>query len=200
MPYFENDIFQYFKKEIEDAANEKIKALEDEIETTKQKNLERIEQDVRDNVDRVIDTELNEINVEFSATMNRIKTQAHQEVIKKKQELLDSIISEVKTKCLEFVKSSQYKKTMSEMIRKIDKEFCGDEFLFKIKQTDKVLETIIKEQYSRTYKIEKVDTIEIGGFIGVCTKKGILTDQTIDSTLEEAKIRFYENSKLAVKQ
>jgi len=96
MPYFENDVFLYFKKEIEEAANEKIAELKKEIEETKNKHLKQVEDEIRDTVTRVIDTELNEINVDFSAAMNRIKTSTHQEIIKKKQELLDSIITELK--------------------------------------------------------------------------------------------------------
>ena len=200
MPYFENDVFLYFKKEIEESANQEIKKLKDEIEEIKSKQLEKIEDDIHDTVNRVIDTELNEINVDFSASMARIKTNAHQEMIKKKHELLDSIIAEVTNKCLAFVKTDEYKSGMARLIGKIDEAFCGENFLFKIKEDDKILEQIIKSGYSKKYKIEKVDTIKLGGFIGVCTEKGILTDQTLDNKLEEARIKFYENSKLAIKQ
>lgn len=200
MPYFENDVYLYFKKEIEESANERIEALKKEIEDTKNKHLKQMEDEIRETVNRVIDTELNEINVDFSATMNRIKTTTHQEIIKKKQELMDSIIQEVKDKCLAFVKTAQYEKSMRRLIKRVETEFCGDNFLFQIKKGDKVLETLITTEYKKNYKLEITDTIKIGGFIGICTEKGILTDQTIDNTLEEARVKFYENSKLAIKQ
>jgi len=199
MPYFENDVYLYFKKEIEESANEKIEALKKEIEDTKQKQLSVMEEEIRETVNRVIDTELNEINVDFSATMNRIKTNTHQEIIKKKQELMDSIIQEVKDRCLAFVQSNQYEKSMRKLIKRIEVEFCGDNFLFQIRKGDLVLEKLITTEYSKKYKLEKIESIKIGGFIGICTDKGILTDQTIDNKLEEARIKFYENSKLAIK-
>lgn len=200
MPFHESDIFLYFKKEIEDSANQKIKELQREIEATKKKTLDRIEEEVRDNANRVIDTELNEINADFSASMNRIKTQVHQEIIKRKLSLLDTIIDEVKQKCLAFVKTDQYRKNMELLVKKIDDEFCGDDFVFQIKKNDKILEAVIKDYFSKSHTLEKVDTIEIGGFIGICTKKGILTDQTIDNKLERARTKFFENSKLAINQ
>lgn len=200
MPYFENDVYTYFKKEIEEAANAEIKKLNADIEDTKSKQLKKIEDDIKDTVNRVIETEMNEINVDFSASMNRIKTQTHQEIIKKKQALLDSIIAEVTKKLMAFVKTDQYKARMEEMIKKIDDKFCGENFLFKIKESDKILEKIIQDGYSKKYKLEKVNSIKIGGFIGVCSEKGILTDQTLDNKLEEARVKFYENSKLAIKQ
>lgn len=200
MPYFQNDVYLYFKKEIEEAANQKINDLEKEIKEIKDKGLKKIEDDVKESIDRVVDTELNEINVDFSASMNRIKTNTHQTIIKKKQELLDSIIQEVQKKCQAFVKTEQYKTSMVNTIKKINESFCGEDFLFKIKTDDKVLEEIIKKEFVKKCKIEKVDTITIGGFIGICDAKGILTDQTIDYQLEDARVRFFEKSKLAIKK
>jgi len=200
MPYFENDVFLYFKKEIEEAANEKIAELKKEIEETKNKHLKQVEDEIRDTVTRVIDTELNEINVDFSAAMNRIKTSTHQEIIKKKQELLDSIITEVKNRCMSFVQSDQYTNSMRKLIKRIESEFCGNNFLFQIKKNDIVLEKIINNEYKKNFTLEYNTNIKIGGFIGVCTARGILTDQTIDNKLEEARTKFYENSKLAIKQ
>lgn len=200
MPYYENDLYKYFKKEIEEAANEQINILNKDIEDIKRKQLANIDEEVHDTINKVLDTELNEINTEHSANMNRIKTNAHQEIIRKKKELLDLVIEEVQNKCLKFVKTDSYKEGMLNLINKINDEFCGNNFLFKIKKDDKVLENLIIKNYSKDYTIEKVDSIRIGGFIGICTEKGILTDQTIDSKLEDRRTWFYENSKLAVKQ
>ena len=200
MPYLDTDVFQYFKKEIEAAANLQIKTLKDEIEDIKKKQIAHIDEDVHDGINRALETELNELNTDHSASMNRIKTNTHQEIIKKKKELLDSVILEVQKKCLHFVKTKKYQNGMLNLVKKIDKEFCGENFLFRIKQDDNALEDIITNNYSKNHVIEKVDYIKIGGFIGICTEKGILTDQTIDSKLEERRTWFYENSKLAVKQ
>ncbi len=200
MPFIERDVYAYFKKEIEESANEEMAKIKASIEKTKKEQLALIEEDIQDAVNRVTETELNEINTEFSAAMNRIKTNTHQQIIKKKHKLLDSILEEVRIKLIDFTKSKEYKKSMKKAIKVIDESFCGDQFLFQIKKDDKILEEIIKDKYSKTCKIEKVNTIQIGGFVGVCTKKGILTDLTIDNQLEEAKNRFYEKSNLELKK
>ena len=199
MPYFENNVYLYFKKEITESANEKIKQLKEEIEEYKKDSLKKMEAEIKENMDKIVETEINELNQEFSAAMNRIKIKTHQEIIKKKHELLDLIISNVKDKCLTFVKTKKYQLNMESLIANIENKFCGDHFLFKISRNDKLLEKTIKEKYKKSYKIEKVDTIKIGGFVGICTKKGILTDQTIDNKLEEARKRFFEKSKLTTK-
>ncbi len=199
MPYIENDVLQYFKKEIEEAASEKMDALKKNIEEIKQKQLTAIEEEIRDTIDKATETELLEINTDFSASMNRVKTNSHQTIIKKKHDLMDTILEEVRKKLVQFVKTDQYKKSMEKAVKKINDKFCGDNFFFQIKADDKVLEELIQAKFSKSCTIQKVDTIQIGGFIGVCSAKGILTDQTIDNQLEEAKKKFYERSNLAVK-
>lgn len=200
MAFIENDVYEYFKKEIEDSANEQIEKLTKSIKETKEKQLESMKEDIRDTIDRATETELSEINTDFSTTINKIKTNTHQGIIKKKHELLDSIIEEVLKKCMKYVTTDQYKKSMEAAIKRVDKDFCGDKFVFQIKKDDKVLEKLIQDHYSKKCEIEPVEKIKIGGFIGICTKKGILTDLTIDNQLEEAKNRFYEKSKLAIKE
>lgn len=200
MAFIENDVYEYFKKEIENTANEQIETLTKSIKETTEKQLKSMEEDIRDTINRATETELSEINTDFSTMINKIKTNTHQEIIKKKHELLDSIIQEVLKKCMKYVTTDQYKKSMETALKKVDKDFCGDKFVFQIKKDDKILEKLIRDHYTKKCEIETVETINIGGFIGICTKKGILTDLTIDNQLEEAKNRFYEKSKLAIKE
>lgn len=199
MPFLERDVVQYFEREIKESAEENIKKLKDQIEHTKKTQLKRIEEQIRDTVEKVIEIELNEINVEFSANTNRLKTSSHQKVIKKKHELLDSILLEVQKKCEAFVKTAKYEKSMEKLVTIIDESFCGEHFKFVIKKDDLILKKIIEHDFNKKVNIEENDSIKIGGFIGVCSEKGILTDQTIDNRLEEARVKLYEKSSLAVK-
>lgn len=199
MAFLEKDVVQYFEREIKESAKENIKKLNDEIENTKKIQLKQIEDQIRDTVDRGIEIEINEINVEFSAMTNRLKASSHQAVIKKKHELLDSILLEVQKKCVAFVKTAEYKASMKKLVKIINDEFCSEKFKFMINKDDLILKGIIQNHFEKKAIIEESDSIKIGGFIGVCSEKGILTDQTIDNRLEEARVKLYENSSLAVK-
>ena len=199
MPFVQGDVLEYFNKEIRESAEEEINKLKSEIENTKKKQLKEIEDRVKDTVNKVLDIEMNEINTEFSATTNRIRTSAHQEVIRKKHELLDSILLTVRKKCESFAKTKKYQSAMEQLIKKIDKEFCGDSFTFKIRKGDELIKEAISKTFSKNCNVIEDESILVGGFIGVCIKKGILTDQTIDNRLEEARVRLYEKSNLAVK-
>ena len=199
MPYLQGDVLEYFNKEIRESAEEEISKLKSEIENTKNKQLKEIEDRIKDTVNKVLDIEMNEINTEFSATMNRIKTTAHQQVIRKKHELLDSILLSVRKKCEAYAKTKKYQSTMEKIVKKIDNEFCGDNFTFKIRKGDELIKEVIEKTFSKNCNVIEDESVQIGGFIGVCIKKGILTDQTIDNRLEEARVKLYEKSNLALK-
>ncbi|MDC7243416.1 MAG: hypothetical protein PQJ44_05695 [Sphaerochaetaceae bacterium] len=200
MALVQNDAYRYFKEEIEEVGNKKIRDLEEEIESIKAKSLLVIEEELNDTVTRAKLNELDEMNTEYHAQLNRIKLATHQEIIKKKRDLFESVLLEVKNKLQEFVKTDEYKNKMILLVKKINKEFCGKNVTFKVKQKDNVMKNIIKENYKHDCDVVEDELILLGGFIAICNDKGILTDQTIDSSLEEKKKWFYENSKLAIKK
>lgn len=200
MALFQENAYQYFKKEIEETGNKKIKKLEEEIESIKSKSLMALQTEIEDTITRAKDNELNELNLEQSTQINRVKVSVNKEIIKKKRDLLESVLLEVKQKLLKFVKTDEYKEKMILTIKKIDAHFCGKEIQFKIKKNDKVLRDLIKQNFMNKYEIIEDDSIIIGGFMAICLEKGIMTDQTIDSSLEERKKWFFQHSKLAVKK
>lgn len=197
MAVFQDNVYSYFQKEIEESANEKISELKAEIEAIKSKQLKILNEEIEDTVTKAKENELNEMNVEHSAKLNRIKVGVNKELIKKKRDLLESVLLEVTNKLLKFVKSDEYIKKMEYLINKIDKQFCGEEIEFQVKKNDKVLKKIIKDNFTQKHNIVEDETIQLGGFRAVCLDKGIMTDQTVDASLEERKLWFFQHSKLS---
>jgi vacuolar-type H+-ATPase subunit E/Vma4 len=200
MPYFEDDVYLYFKKEIEETGNVKIEALRKDIEKVKEKQLALIEEEIHETIYKAMQIELNEMSLDYSAQLNRIKLKAHQTMIKRKRELMDSVLLTVQEKLIEFTKSKEYSEHMKDLITKIDEAFCGDYMIFRIKKNDKTLKKLIEDNFNSKYKIEEIEAIKLGGFIAVCTEKGILTDQTIDYKLEERKTWFNQKMKFVIKE
>ena len=200
MPYFETDVTRYFEKEIRESANEKIKKLKEEIESVKKRMLDTIDEEIHASVFRAMEIELNEMNLDYSAQINRLKLQTHQKLIRKKRELMESILLEVQKKLKAFTKTSKYKANMKKMIMKIDKSFCGNNILFRIKKNDKTMKEILAENYTNIYEIEETDEIILGGFIAICRTKGILSDQTLDAKLEEKRNMFNQKMKFVIKE
>jgi vacuolar-type H+-ATPase subunit E/Vma4 len=200
MPIFQENVYQYFQKEIEESGNKKIQELKDEIKSIREKQMDILNEEISDTITRTKEIELNEMNQEYSSTLNRLIVDNHKEIIKKKNDLLESVLFEVRTKLLQFVETDKYKQKMIFLVKKIDKDFCGDEINFKVKNNDKIMKKIIDENFKNKHVVIEDKNINIGGFIAICVEKGILTDQLIDSSLEEKKQWFYKNSKLAIKK
>ena len=200
MPVFQDNVLQYFQKEIEESGNKKIVKLENVIKLMENKAMKLLKEEIDDTITKAKNSELNEMNQEHSASLNRLRVENHKEIIKKKRDLLESVLLEVISKLQKFVKTDEYKDKMIYLIKKINKDFCGNEIHFKIKKNDKIIRQIIDDNFSSNHVISDDESINIGGFKAVCIEKGILTDQSVDSSLEEKKKWFYKNSKLAIKK
>lgn len=200
MPYFETDVSRYFEQEIRESANKKIEKLRNEIESIKKRRLDMIDEEIHSSVFRAMEIELNEMSLDYSAQINRLKLQTHQKLIRKKRELMESILLEVQKKLKAFIKTKQYSTKMKQITIKIDKAFSESKMLFKIKKNDTIIKEIIAKNFTNDYEIQEVDEITLGGFIAVCQSKGILSDQTVDAKLEEKKNMFNQKMKFVIKE
>jgi vacuolar-type H+-ATPase subunit E/Vma4 len=201
MPYYNNDdLFRTFSKYINEKANEKIDKIKHEIETEKKRSLERIDKEIHQSVFRGLDIELSELNSDFSARMNKVKTEYSKVLMEKRSELLNSIIVEVREKLVNFHQSKGYEKLMKKQLKTLGDDFCSKKVEFRIKRNDDIMKKVIETTYQGKYSIKEIDEIEIGGFSALCFDLGIMTDQTIDTRLQEKKQWLYEHSKLAANQ
>lgn len=200
MPYYNReDIYRQFTKEINSQADAQIENLTKQISETKEKNLKRIDSELKSSIFRGMDYELREMNAEHSGNLNRVKTEYSKVLMTEKSKLLDSIISVAKDKCLEFVDTPKYKTLMTKLVKKIGSDFNKKKVEFRVKKADAVLIDIIKNNFKGDFEIKEISEIEIGGFFVICFEAGLMVDETIDHRLDEKQKWFYEHSELAAK-
>lgn len=198
MPYYNNDdLFRNFSRYINEKADQKINQLKEEIEQEKKRSVERVDKEIHKKIFRGLDIELSELNSDFTANMNMVKTEYSKEIMERRSQLLSSIIHEVHEKLAGFNKTKEYESLMKKQILSIGSDFCSEKVEFRIMKNDKTLKKIIEDNYEGTYTIKEISEIEIGGFSMLCFKLGVMTDQTIDTRLEQKKQWLYEHSKLA---
>ncbi|MFP4479143.1 MAG: V-type ATP synthase subunit E family protein [Candidatus Izemoplasmatales bacterium] len=201
MPYYNNDdLFRSFSKYINEKADQKINQLKEEIEKEKKRSVERVDKELHNKIFRGLDIELSELNSDFAAEMNKVKTEYSKDIMEKRSQLLSSIIDKVHDKLLGFNKSKQYENLMKKQIQNIGPDFCTEEVEFRIMKNDTIMKKIIEDNYKGPYTIKEISEIEIGGFSVLCFKLGVMTDQTIDTRLEQKRQWLYEHSKLAASQ
>ncbi|MDD4069173.1 MAG: hypothetical protein PHF05_01850 [Candidatus Izemoplasmatales bacterium] len=201
MPYFNNneDIYRIFSREIIDKADQEINNLKSEVEEKKEKNLKRIKMELEASVNRGLDLDLNDLNRDFSSNLSKVKNEYTRVLIKKRHELLDSIVMEARSKCIDFVSSKEYKDFISNKLTGIVDKFEKKKVEFRVKKNDTVAIDVIKKEYNGKFEIQEVSDIEIGGFSVICFEIGVLIDETIDNKLKEKQQWFYEHSDLAAK-
>jgi len=201
MPYYNNDdLFRYFSKYINEKANEKIEKIKKEIEEEKKRSLERIDRELHKQIFRNLEIELSELNSEFKSDLNKVKTEYSKVLMEKRSQLLNSIVHEVQDKLKDFHQSKDYEKLMTKQIKQLRSDFCSGEVEFRIMKNDDIMKKVIQTHYQGTYQIKEIAEIEIGGFSVLCFDLGVMTDQTIDTRLEEKRQWLFEHSKLAASQ
>jgi vacuolar-type H+-ATPase subunit E/Vma4 len=200
MPYYNReDVYRQFTKEINNQADAQIENLKKQISETKEKNLKRIDNELKSSIYRSMEYEIREMNAEHSGNLNRVKTEYSKVLMTEKSRLLDSIITAAKEKCLEFVGTTKYKTLMTKLVKKIDSDFNKKKVEFRIKKADSVLIEVIKSNFKSDFEIKEINEIEIGGFLAICFDAGLMVDETIDHRLDEKQKWFYEHSELAAK-
>ena len=199
MPYFNNndDVYRLFSRDIISKSNEEIEKLKTEIDEKKTKSIKRIETEVHTRVFRSLDIDLSDLNADFSANLSRVKNEYTRVLMRKRRELLDSIVEEVRAKCIKFVEGKKYKEFIDKKIKSISEKFCNKAIEFRIKKNDRIVIESIKNNLDVKYEIKEVNEIEIGGFSVICYEMGVMLDETIDTKLSERQLWFYEHSDLA---
>jgi len=200
MPYYNNnDAYRLFSKEISSKADEEIRQLKKEISDNKEKSVKRIESELHARIFRSLEIDLNDLNAEFSANYSKVKNEYTRILMKERRDLLDSIVNEARTKCMDFVDSADYKKFVKAKVININDKFAKKNVEFRIKKGDKIMIGAIEENFDGKYIIKEINEIEIGGFSAICFDMGFMLDETIDSKLREKQQWFYEHSDLASK-
>lgn len=201
MPFYNNDnLFRYYSSYINEKANDKIERIKDEIEDEKKRSLARIDDEVHKRIFRNLEIELSEINSEFKLNLSRVKTEYSKVLMERRTDLLHSIVEDVTNQLSDFHKTKAYEKLMVKKVKRLSLSFCKEAVEFRVMKNDSVIKDIIKEHFKGSYKIKEISEIEIGGFSALCFALGIMTDQTIDTRLDEKRQWLFEHSKLAANQ
>lgn len=119
-----------------------------------------------------------------------------QNVIRKRQEILEKIFLEAKVQLVDFTKNeSEYREFLRSCASEIAKICGGNDIIFYVKPDDiKFSDDIVTA--AGCGKCEADSNIEIGGLSALCETKKLHIIDTLDERLEEQKPWFLENSGL----
>lgn len=157
-----------------------------EIEQIKNKNLEKLEEKVKD------------LKFNYKYKTSKKSFEIKQEVLNKRNELLEKLIKTCEKNIEDFSKTQEYEIYLIKKIKaSLENNSCFN-VLVKIKKKDLEL----KEEILAVKDVEKVEEdkkIVLGGFKIIDYEKSIEIDETFDTKLKEAIKNFYKTAQLNLK-
>lgn len=200
MDYYNNEqLYHYFENEIKKSAAEQTEQLKKEIADQRDKELSKIQKELKESIDSAAELEIKELQVDHSYEINRIISENSRSLIKRRQELLENVFAEAKIKLAKFVFSKDYGKLIESKLQNIVDKFSDYSVIFRIKPDDQILLGILQSTYKHPFTVQSDSEISIGGFSVICEQLGIEMNETLDQRFNEQKEWFYANSNLYVK-
>ena len=199
MEYYNEDLlYKYFKETIKSDSTKKMERLRKEIDTIKERELRRIDLQVKRQIDWTIGLELADLKKEHQTKINQISIDNDIKLMAHRAELLGSIFAEVEKKIKKFSLTKQFKDYIISKIDLVNKTYKASCTKFIIGKNDINLSDII-QSLNKNNKVEFSKNIKIGGFIAVLSD-GIEIDETFDSKINDKVDDFILESKLFIKK
>ncbi len=195
----DQQLYDYFTHEMDRLSSQTIEALRKEIMEQKNEEIEEFKGNLERQVNRYLNTELKEINTDFSSEINKIHIENNRKLIEKREGFMEDVFTEVKEKLLSFTKTSTYKDMLKKQLKEAISHLKNNDTVIAYRPNDDAFVAVCESLYDEQYTMKEDDTIMIGGFIVSSKKIGREINQTLDKKLEARKDWFYKNSKLYIR-
>ena len=119
MLYEKDKLEQYFREEIQRVSEQQLQALDEEIETIREQTLAQLEASAQRDAGAACEQELRELQSEYAVRLSRLHDETDRRLMKKRNELAESVFSEVIEKIREFTESKDYEALLSDKAREL---------------------------------------------------------------------------------
>ena len=198
MEYYNEDLlYKYFKETIKNDSLKKMERIRKEIDAIKERELKRIDLEVKRQIDWTIGLELADIKKEHQTKVNQITIENDVKLMAHREEILKSIFADVEAKLKKFVTTKEYEKFILSKVNAIYKEYGSKCQSITIGEKDNKLSKAILENIKKI-NITYSKDVKIGGFV-MCLAGGMEIDEMLDSKLIDKIDDFITKSRLFIK-
>lgn len=194
----EQQLLDYFKKEIAREAAKERETIMEEAKTIRENALEKIRHEASVDAKNQMEREINEIILENKKEISRMQRQINQNLIAKRQELQTQIFAEVRKVLVDFTKQDEYVSFIEKNIASLPEVIYDGDVVVSISKADEALFKKVSSQFKKEVKIVSDAKVEIGGFIATNLSQGMIVDNSLDYRLENQKEWFYNHSGLVI--
>lgn len=195
MPYDEQKL-HHFETSILSEANQKVEEIEKEISNFSSSEIEKTRQEEYDKMFGYMQARVKEIKQKYDQMVTKEKLNSNRELCEFRNSLLEDILLGTRQKIEEFTQSDSYPDYLTNKIQASASKFPCDNSTIYLSEKDMKYADKIKSVLHVEVEQDKNNTL--GGFKIVNLEKGLLLDETFDSSLEEQRRKFYKQCKLTV--
>lgn len=189
----------YFQKIVEQEAIEEKRKIEQEVYRKKEEKMEVEKKRIQKESEQRIEEERCRLEKECKQQISKEVYEQKKELLKKRDEIMTSLLQNISKKLEQFCKSEAYKQHLFSLVESAVKNFGSEMLTVYFKPEDQPVIDFIKKQdaYKKMEWIED-SSILLGGFI--LKKKGSnrIADETFDEKLREAQEKFLTESDLSL--
>ncbi len=187
-----NDIASRFLKSIDKYARQQQSKIEEEIEDIEKAELEKSESRIIEDINNMIQKELMSMKNKISVDISHKELECRKNLARKRQNILNEMFETCTKELLEYTRTSEYTEKMKEYAKEISKVLESTDTKLFIKHEDLKYSDLIKESFGRNCEIYSDEDIQIGGIRGYSEKLGMMSDETLDSSLEKQRDWFIQ--------
>jgi len=170
-----------------------IERINSEIQYIKDKEIAAFKAELHDKIEEYKENELGALRAKVASAQSQAKINSQRSLLKLRQELVGSLFDKVKVKIANFTNNKEdYRQYL---VAKIQQNAVNYETgFFTVRNVDlPILKEILSELQINS-EIKTDESIEFGGFKFHSLKENILIDETLDSSLNDQKAWFQNES------
>ena len=187
-----------FLKAINKYAAEQRKEIKTRAEEFRKYELQKAEAEVLRDAYYLIQNEMAQMKKNIASEVSKLEFEKRRELFAKRQTIMNDVFKKAQDKLLNFAKTQDYIKLLKNYAGAVSKILKKSGTVLYICKRDEGFIDVIREAYGKICKVEVSDSIKIGGILAVNKVMSLVVDETLDSTLEEQRNWFEENSKLNI--
>ncbi|HIZ20603.1 MAG TPA: V-type ATP synthase subunit E [Firmicutes bacterium] len=179
-------------------AEEQRDRIHQETEDFKSQRLSKVEQEVLDDVYRLIQKENTSIRGEGIREISRRDLAARKELLARRRQIMDEVFSRAEEEILAFTQTPAYDTLLAGLLREAAAALPAEGTVYSISKRDEAKIPALSALCPPSSRIETSEDIRLGGVRGENAESGLIADNTLDSRLILQREEFVRTSGLTV--
>lgn len=190
------DKLSRFEQLIASEIDEKIRAIDEDIEAHKAEELSKAQESQNEQNTAFIQSKMRKIQAQYRQQVTIASLNTKRELLKCRDEITSKVFSSVEQRLRDFTEGPDYKAYFMKSLQSAFAGFPADGACVLVREKDLSMGKDIRDAFGCDVAAD--NKILLGGFILKNEAEGVLIDQTLETLLNDQHAYFNRNSGLSV--